>query len=81
VQKYRSGQSAAKRLLRDGLIAVHGFTLQPWNAMRGLRGTPQGGWRMGARMMAVGMSRAIGMVAAYVAGEGDAAVRVNDDLS
>ena len=80
VQAYRGGQSAGGRLLRDALIAVHGFTLQPWRAMRGLRGTPQGGLLMGARMTAIGLSRAVGMAAAYLAGEGDAAVRVNDDL-
>lgn len=80
VQMYRSGQSAARRLMHDALIAIHGFTLQPWRVMRGLRGTPQGSLLMGMRMMVIGMSRAAGMVAAYVAGEGDSAVRVSDDL-
>jgi len=80
VQVYRGGQSVAKRLLRDVLIAVHGFAARPWIVMRSLRGTPQGGLLMGARMTVVGLSRAVGMAAAYVAGEGDAAVRINDDL-
>jgi hypothetical protein len=71
----------AKRLLRDALIATYGFTYLPWRITRSLRGTPQDSWVMGLRLVAIGLMRAAGMLWAHMAGAGNSAVRISDDLA
>jgi hypothetical protein len=75
------GLATAKRLLRDALIAAYGFTYLPWRITRSLRGTPQASWIMGLRLVAIGLMRAAGMLWAHVAGAGNSAVRISDDLA
>jgi hypothetical protein len=77
----RGAQAKPDRLLRDGLVAVYGFTYQPWRVMRGLRGTSRASWLMGIRLVAIGLARAAGTVWGHIAGAGDSAVKINNDLA
>lgn len=80
-QAIRAGRSVPDRLLRSGLIATYGFTWLPWRVMRSLRGTPQGSWLMGLRVVAIGLVRAAGTLWAHIAGAGNSAVRISADLA
>jgi hypothetical protein len=77
----QGGRMTAKRLLRDALIAAHGFAWLPLHVAHSLRGTPQASWVMGLRLAAIGSMRAAGMLWAHVAGAGTSAVRISDDLA
>jgi hypothetical protein len=77
----RGGRATPKRLLHDALVATYGFTYLPWRAMLGLRGTPQSPWLMGLRIAAIGLARALGILWAHVAGAGNSAVKISDDLA
>jgi len=77
----RGGRTTPRQLVRDAIIAAHGFTYRPWRVMRSLGGTPYHFPLMALRLTAIGLLRAIGSLWAHIAGAGNSAVAIHADLA